>query len=108
MIPASATEFNTVYTMMKVFQKLFRALGQEWTYVTYDEAIYSKAQLIKCRNMDEFRDDELEMGGMHRAMNLMGDIGKIMEESGFDDLVVESNLYGPSVVQVIMKGNAYN
>ena len=95
MIPASATEFNTVYTMMKVFQRLFRALGQEWTYVTYDEAIYSKAQMIKWRNMDEFKDDEMDMGGMHRAMNFMGDIGKVMEESGFEDVIVESESYGP-------------
>ena len=108
MIPASATEFNTVYTMMKVFKQLFRALGQEWTYITYDEAIYSKAQMIKWRNMDEFKDDEMEMGGMHRAMNFMGDIGKVMEESGFEDIIVEGDLYGPSVVQVIMKGKAYN
>ena len=78
MIPASATQYNTVYTMMKIFQRMFRTLGQDWTYVTYDEAIYSKAQLIKWRNMDEFQNDELEMGGMHRAMNFMGDIGKVI------------------------------
>ena len=40
MIPAPATDFNTVYSMMKYFQRLFSALGQQWTYVTYDEAIY--------------------------------------------------------------------
>ena len=57
MIPTSAAEFNTVNTIMKVFQWLFRALRQEWTYVTHDEAIYSKAQMIKWRNMDEFKDD---------------------------------------------------
>ena len=108
MIPASASEFNTVYTMMKVFQQLFRALGQEWTYITYDEAIYSKAQMIKWRNMDEFKDDEMDMEGMHRALNFMGDIGKVMEESGFEDIIVEGELYGPSVVQMIIKGKSYN
>ena len=47
MIPAPATDFNTVYSIMKYFQRLFSALGQQWTYVTYDEAIYCKAQMIK-------------------------------------------------------------
>ena len=61
MIPASAMEFNTVHTMMRVFQRLFSALGQEWTYITYDEAIYSKAQMIKWRNIDIFKDDEMDM-----------------------------------------------
>ena len=45
---------------------------------------------------------------MHRAMNFMGDIGKVMEESGFEDTIVERKSYGPSVIQVIMKGKSYN
>lgn len=62
MIPAPATDFNTVYTMMKYFQDMFRSLGQDWTYVVYDEAIYCKAQMIKWRNPEEFVNDHLEMG----------------------------------------------
>ena len=54
MIPAPATDFNTVYSIMKYFQRLFSALGLQWTYVTYDEAIYYKAQMIKWRNQSEF------------------------------------------------------
>ena len=45
---------------------------------------------------------------MQRPMNLMGDIGKVMEESRFEDTKVEGELYGPSVVQVIMKDKSYN
>ncbi len=104
MIPASATVLDTVYTMMKLFQGMFQSLGQNWTWATYDEAIYSKAQMIKWRNPDEFANDELEMGGMHKAMNSMGDIGCIMEGSGFEDIIVEANIYGPSVVQHALKG----
>ena len=47
MIHTPATDFDTVYSMMKYFQRLFSALSQQWTYVTYDEAIYCKAQMIK-------------------------------------------------------------
>ena len=108
MLPASATEMNTIYTMMKTFQQACAALDQEWTYITYDEAIYSKAQMIKWRNMAEFENDHLEMGGMHRAMNFMGDIGHIMQESGFEDIVVESNVYGSAVTHNILHGKSYN
>jgi hypothetical protein len=31
MIPATAVDFNTVYTVMKQFQNLFKSLGQDWT-----------------------------------------------------------------------------
>jgi hypothetical protein len=61
--------------------------------VTYDEAIYSKAQMIKWRNPAEFVNDNVEMGGMHHALNYMGDIGYIMKASGFEDIVIESLVY---------------
>ena len=57
---------------MKYFQRLFSALGQQWKYVTYDEAIYCKAEMIKWRNQREFKNDEIEMGGLHCTMNFMG------------------------------------
>ena len=69
MVPASATEFNIVYTVM----------------------IYLQA-----------------MGGMHRTMNFMGDIRHIMQESGFEDVLVEANVYGASVVNYALRGKAYN
>ena len=31
-------------------------------------------------------------------MNFMGDIGHTMQESGFEDVLVEANVYGASVV----------
>ena len=98
MIPAPATDFNTVYSMMKYFQRLFFALGQQWTYVTCDEAIYCKAQIIKWRNQREFENAEIEMGGLHRTMNFMGCIGHIMDVSGLSEILMESELYGTSAV----------
>ena len=41
-------------------------------------------------------------------MNFMGDIGKIMEESGFEDISVEAYIYGPTIVSHVMRGRAYN
>ena len=87
---------------------MFHSLGQEWAYVAYDEAIYSKVEMIKWRNPAEFCNDELEMGGMHRTMNFMGDIGHILEDSGFEDIIVEASIYGSSIVGHIMKGKSYN
>ena len=49
--------------------------------------------MIKWRNPDSFKNDIIEMGGVHRAMNFKGDIGHIMQESGFEDIAVEANLY---------------
>ena len=69
--PASAVDYNTVHTMMKKFQAMFHSLGQQWTMVTYDEAICSKAQIIKWRTPEEFAHNNLEMGSMPHAVNYM-------------------------------------
>ena len=90
MIPTLATDFNTVYSMMKYFQRLFSALDQQWAYVTYDEAIYCKAQMIKLRNQREFENDVIEVGGLHHTMSFMGCIGHIMDRSGLSEILVES------------------
>ena len=41
-------------------------------------------------------------------MNFMGDIGHIMQESGFEDVLVEADVYGASVVSHALRGKAYN
>ena len=48
------------------------------------------------------------MGGFHRALNYMGDIGKIMEGNGFEDCLVEAGAYSGTVISKIMAGKAYN
>ena len=54
--------------------------------MTYDEAIYCKAQMIKWRNQSEFENDEIEMGGLHRTMNFMGCIAVVILWMGVDCL----------------------
>ena len=44
--PASPTEYSTIYTVMKTAQKICRNLGQDFTIITFDEAIYSKRKEI--------------------------------------------------------------
>ena len=70
--------------------------------------MYCKAQTIKWKNPEEFPSDHIEIGSMHRAMNFMGDIGHIMQESGFEDVLVEANVYGASVVSHALRGKVYN
>jgi hypothetical protein len=41
------------------------------------------------------------MGDMLSVMNFMGDIGNVIEDSGFKTFLIEANIYGSSVSQVI-------
>ena len=79
LIPAPPAEFNTVYTVLKRPEALFRRIGQQAVMLTLDEALYFKAQIVKWRNAAEFENLFKRMGGFHQALNYKGDIGKIME-----------------------------
>ena len=53
-IPSPPSDFNTVYTVLKRAKALCGRIGQEMIILTWDEALYSKAQIIMWRNADEF------------------------------------------------------
>ena len=47
------------------------------------------------------------MGGFHRTKNFLGVIGKRMSNSGFDQILEESGLYGTNHITGILKGKHY-
>ncbi len=83
-------------------------LNQKTSVITFDEAIYSIAKQIQWRNPDEFKDTVIRLGGFHMAMVFLAIIGKRFANSGLDDLLHESNIYGANTVSNILKGKMYN
>ena len=63
---------------------------------------------MKWRNPNELDNLFNRLGGFHRATNFMGDIGTIMENSGLEDLFLESGIHGSAIVAKIFRGKAYN
>ena len=107
-IPSTPTEYSTVYTVMKTVQKMMKRLNQKHSVITFDEAIYCKAKEVQWRCKDEFSNTVLRLGGFHTALTFMAVIGKRYEESGLEDLLIESDLYGSQTVSRILKGKTYN
>ena len=62
-IPSPLSDFNTVYTVLKRAEALFGRIGQEMITLTWDKALYSKAQIIKWRNANEFENLFNRMSG---------------------------------------------
>ena len=52
-IPSPPSDFNTVYTVLKRAEAFVRRIRQEMMILTWGEALYSKAQIIKWRNADQ-------------------------------------------------------
>ena len=107
-IAAPPTDFNTVYTVLKTAESMFQRLRQQVVILTWDEELYSKAQIIKWRNLEEFRNVFNRLGGFHRATNFMGIIGTNMKGGGLEDILIEGNIYGASAVAKILERKSYN
>ena len=48
------------------------------------------------------------MGGFHIALNFLSVIGKIFQDSGIEDLLIESGVYGCHTASMLLKGKSYN
>ena len=77
MINGSPTDASTVYTVIKIVQKMMDSLGQQHSVITFDLAIYMKAKEIQWSSPREFTDVVIRMGGFHIALNFLAVTGKM-------------------------------
>ena len=108
MINGTSTDYNTVYTVMKQVQQMMSSIGQEYSVVTFDLAIYMKAKEIQWCHPEEFDDTVIRMGGFHIAPNYLAVIGKMFRDSELLDLIIESDIYGCSTASHLLEGKTYN
>ena len=108
MLPANSVEYSTIYTVMTILQKQMERLSQENSVITFEENIYAKAKEIQWRRPDEFKKLIIRMGGFHIALNFLSVIRKRYSESGFEDILIEADLYGNNTDAKIIKGKSYN
>ena len=108
MIHRSASEFSTIFTLMKVSQEVARRLEQDDSVITFDLAIYMKAKLIQLKFPGEFENTVIRMRGFHIGLNYLSLLGKKYASSGLEDLLIESGVYAAGTTSVLMLGKSYN
>lgn len=107
MIAGSLTEYSTIYTLLKTVKEMSKQL-QSTAVITFDLAIYSKAKEIHWRYPEVFQDLVIRLGGFHIAVNYLALIGKMFQESGLEDVFIESGFYGSSSTMALLQGKSYN
>lgn len=107
-IPAPADEMDTVYTVLARCKAISRKLGQTYTVITFDQALYCRAKEVVWCKKDEFENVIIRLGGFHTAMNFMKAIGQHMDSSGLRDVWIESGVYGENTTLHMLSGHAYN
>ena len=82
------------------------ALGQSDSVVTFDLAIYIKAQHRQMRYLQECKNVVVRLGGFHIALNYLSLLGNMYSNSGLEDLI-DSGIYAPGTTTAFMAGKSY-
>lgn len=107
-LQAKADDPDTVYTVLARCKYISESLGQKYTVVTFDQAIYCKAKEIVWMKGNEFRNTIIRLGGFHIIMNFMKAIGQHLDGSGLKNAWTESGVFGEITVGKMIDGSAYN
>ena len=107
-LQAKADDPDTVYTILARCKYISELLGQKYTVVTFDQAIYCKAKEIVWMKDNEFRNTIIRLGGFHIIMNFMKAIGQHLDGSGLKEAWTESSVFGETTAGQMMDGSAYN
>ena len=99
MIAGSPAEYSTICTVLKTVQEMSKHLQQSTAVITFDLTIYSKAKEIHWREVPKPGDS---LRGFHIALNYLALIGKMFQESGLEDVFIESGLYGSSSTMALL------
>ena len=75
--------------------------------ITFDQPLYWKSIIITKNSTDpNLQNIVLILGAFHSAMNLLGCIGKIMDNTGLKNVLEE--IYGKNAVYHMLQGKAYS
>ncbi|KAK4882604.1 hypothetical protein RN001_005923 [Aquatica leii] len=94
-LPYVASDYDTIWTTMKRCSDIAAKLNNNYTIITFDQAIYHKAKEIQWLKFDECSHFVIRLGGFHIIMNFLKAIGQHMDNS-------DATVIG------IMKGKKWN
>ena len=81
-IDASATELSTINAVLQRSSKIADEWGLQYVCLVFDEAIYSKIQQIRWKDVTYINRFVIRMGAFHMAMAFYGAIGKLFGDGG--------------------------
>ena len=103
-VHGTPTDWSNLYSALMVANKLrLNNTTQNKTIITLDLQLYSKC--IQMQKRDEIdRQFVFRMGELHIVFAFLKCIGKSIDNSGLDEIFVESGIYGPQTLEQIKGG----
>lgn len=107
-IDGSPTEMNTVLTILQRSVEIADKLNLETVVLVMDQAIYSKAQMIRWGNAQFMERLVIRLGAFHTAMSFLACLGKRFRDAGLQDILIESEIVATGSVNGVLTGKHYN
>ena len=107
-IPAPATDYDTLWTVIDRCQKIAGKIGLKHTVLTFDESLYSKVKELTWYRPEECQGLVLRLGSFHIAMNFLIAIGQHFSHSGLTNVWTESGVFTETTSQNILDGKNWN
>ena len=105
--PQSPTDPDVVEQSVQYCIDVSRKIGQEFTVITCDQAIYEVVLGLQKKNPQNYAKLILRMGGFHIAQNFLGAIGHLMEATAIEDILVEADVCLRGTANKIISGKDY-
>ena len=107
-IEAPPTDNSTIMEIFNRSTELCRQLEIEQMVLVFDQAIYSKAQIIRW-DTPALRDRFiLRLGEFHTAMSFLGVLGKRYGPAGLQDILIESECVAQGSMNGVLSGHNFN
>ena len=102
------TDYNTIAECINQSQKLAKSANMAYAHITIDGGAASKFYHVIWNNPEEFKNVNIHLGDFHGLQEFFCVIGKIIQESGFEEIVYESGLCTSGGLKGILSGKHYN
>ena len=103
-----ATENATIQEAIRQSQEASRRLGQEQTIITFDLATAKRPYAIVWNSPNTFKDVFIRLGSFHIICAYFNAIGKVVEGSGFEEVVLEAGICACGSMNGVLTGKHYN
>ena len=106
-IQAPAHDMDTLNTVVRRCMYVTSQLGQHYTVLIVDQALYYKLIDLKW-SIPEYRDKFIPRLGGHISMNFLKVVGQHMKDSGLCEAWVDAGILGHGTAEHVMRGKDYN
>ena len=93
---------------MKKFQDILKQRELPYGPLWSDQGVYRIGKEMQLLKLDEFDNIFLGLGGFHTEKVVLACIGKFLERSGVEEILVQTKSFGPDTVKAVMNGGHCN